>query len=187
MTARFPSLAPAVVALALVAACGQDDSALSSARAASREGGGEREHARKLLSTERFAGLVRPYTGATNAIRGVAGGGLPWVFDEIEARLSSDGMFRVKAEGLVIDPNDQTAKDRGVAGTNPSATMKAILSCQTIVNGAAQVVNVSTAAFPATPEGDVEIADTITVPSPCFAPIVFVTSGGGAWFAASGF
>lgn len=182
MNARIPA---ALFALALVAACGQDDSALSTATAASRDGA-EREHARKLLSTERFTGVVRPYTGATNAIRGVPGGGLPWVFEEIEARLSSDGAFRVKAEGLVIDPNDQAAKDRGVAGTNPAATMKAILSCQTVVNGAAQVVNVSTAAFPATPTGDVEIAETITVPSPCIAPIVFVTSGGGAWFAASG-
>ena len=31
------------------------------------------------------------------------------------------------------------------------------------------------------------ISDTIVLPQPCIAPIVFVTSPGGAWFAATGF
>jgi hypothetical protein len=39
---------------------------------------------------------------------------------------------------------------------------------------------------PATTTGDAEIGAKVTLPSPCFAPIVFVTSGGGAWFAATG-
>jgi hypothetical protein len=34
--------------------------------------------------------------------------------------------------------------------------------------------------------GDAEIEDTVTLPSPCFAPIVFVTSTGNAWFAVTG-
>jgi hypothetical protein len=60
------------------------------------------------------------------------------------------------------------------------------VSCQTIVDGAAAVVNVSTDAFPATTTGDSKIEATVTLPSPCFAPIVFVTSPGDSWFAATG-
>jgi hypothetical protein len=33
----------------------------------------------KVLEFDTMAGVVRPFTGAANAIRGVNGGGLPWV------------------------------------------------------------------------------------------------------------
>jgi hypothetical protein len=45
---------------------------------------------------------------------------------------------------------------------------------------------VSTAPFPASATGDADINATVSLPSPCIAPIVFVTSPGGAWFAATG-
>ena len=34
--------------------------------------------------------------------------------------------------------------------------------------------------------GDAKIDAKVALPSPCFAPIVFVTSGGGSWFAVTG-
>jgi hypothetical protein len=72
-------------------------------------------------------------------------------------------------------------------GANPVAQFKAIVSCQTIgIGGTAAVANVSTAPVSATTTGDAEIDETIALPSPCFAPIVFVTSAGGAWFAVTG-
>jgi hypothetical protein len=40
--------------------------------------------------------------------------------------------------------------------------------------------------FPASPAGDSHIRDTVALPSPCVAPIVFVTSPTGAWFSATG-
>jgi len=33
---------------------------------------------RKVVDGKILAPVIEPYTGATNAIRGVAGGGLPW-------------------------------------------------------------------------------------------------------------
>ena len=39
---------------------------------------------------------------------------------------------------------------------------------------------------PRRPEGDARIRDVVDLPEPCIAPIVFVASGGGAWFAATG-
>ncbi len=47
---------------------------------------------------------------------------------------------------------------------------------------------VVTGAFPATATGDSKIEDTVALPSPCVAPIVFVGPGTGAvrWFSATG-
>ena len=39
---------------------------------------------------------------------------------------------------------------------------------------------------PATTGGDFETEAALGLPSPCIAPIVFITSPGGAWFAATG-
>jgi hypothetical protein len=51
---------------------------------------------------------------------------------------------------------------------------------------AAATVNVSTALAPASATGDAKIEGTVELPSPCFAPIVFVTSPGGMSFAVTG-
>ena len=47
-------------------------------------------------------------------------------------------------------------------------------------------MNVTTGDFPSTMGGDSEIEAALELPSPCIAPIVFVTSPGGAWFGATG-
>jgi hypothetical protein len=71
-------------------------------------------------------------------------------------------------------------------GTNPVAEFKAIVSCLTSSGGTAQTVNISTNTVPATPTGDARIREKVSLPTPCFAPIIFVTSPGGAWFAVTG-
>ena len=45
-------------------------------------------------------GVPRPYTGAANAIRGVPGGGLPWVVAFGKGKLSPDGDVDVLVKGL---------------------------------------------------------------------------------------
>ena len=65
----------------------------------------------KVLKFRTMVGVPRPYTGPANAIRGVAGGGLPWVIDSAKGELERDGEVEVKVDGLVIDPNDQAAID----------------------------------------------------------------------------
>lgn len=140
------------------------------------------------LRFERLVGVPRPFVGAAGAIRGVNGGGLPWVVRRGEARLDSDGTLRVEVEGLVIDPDDPTAQARGLGGTNPSAQFEAILSCETVQSGARTVVNLATDPFDASPRGDAETRQKLHgIPSPCLAPIVFVASPTGSWFAVSGF
>ena len=140
-----------------------------------------------IMEFDSMAGVPRPYTGATNAIRGISGGGLPWVINAATGELKQSGDLEVKVTGLVIDPNDPAAIAAGLAGKNPVASFKAIVSCQTVSAGAATVANVSTGLFPATGGGNAKIEAHLELPKPCIAPIIFVTSPGGAWFAATGF
>lgn len=142
----------------------------------------------KLLEFNTMIGVPRPYTGGTNAIRGVPGGGLPWVIAFGKGKVSPEGSVDVLVKGLLIDPNDPAAIAAGRAGTNPSPTFKVIVSCLSRdANGAAVTVNVSTGLFPADAEGNAHIKDSVALPSPCIAPILFVTSPTGSWFAATGF
>jgi hypothetical protein len=139
-----------------------------------------------------LVGNPRPFIGNANPIRGLGSGGLPWTLERGEARLSADGELRVDVEGLVFDPADPTVAGRGLGNTNPVAQFRAVLSCVTTgTGGVAGTVNLSTGLFPATSGlggGDARIREKLAgIPRPCIAPIVFVTSPGGAWFAITGF
>jgi len=144
-----------------------------------------------LFKFDELAGVPRPFTGTANPIRGVAGGGLPWVLDRGEARLDADGSLRVVVEGLVFDPEDQVVIDNGLANQNPVPFFKAIVSCLSVdTAGDAIISNVETGLFPATTglgAGDADIREMLALPDPCIAPIVFVTAPSGVWFAATGF
>lgn len=148
----------------------------------------------KVLEFQTMVSVPRPYTGAANAIRGVAGGGLPWVISSARGELGADGHLELQVTGLVIDPNDAAAITAGVAGSNPIPNFRATVSCLSKdAGGAANIVNTTTGLFPATTGpasgggGSARIEAFVNLPQPCIAPIVFVTSPAGAWFAATGF
>ncbi len=142
----------------------------------------------KILEFDTMVGVPRPYTGATNAIRGVPGGGLPWVVSSVEGELKASGELEIQVFGLVFDPNDPDVIARGIGGTNTVPNFKAIVSCLSKdANGNPTTVNVSTGLFPADSAGNSKIEAQVSLPQPCIAPIIFVTSPGGAWFAATGF
>ena len=140
-----------------------------------------------ILEFNTMVGIPRPYTGSANPIRGINGGGLPWVIGSANGELKANGKIEVNVRGLVIDPNDPAAIASGRAGTNPSPSFIAIVSCLSKdASGAATTINVQTGPFPATSTGNSKIEDTVSLPQPCIAPIIFVASPGGAWFAATG-
>jgi len=142
----------------------------------------------KIMKFDTMVGVPRPYTGATNAIRGIPGGGLPWVVGSAEGNLKASGKLEITVTGLVIDPNDPGAIAAGRGGTNPSPSFKAIVSCLSKdAAGNPTTVNVSTGNFPADASGNSTIETRVTLPRPCIAPIIFVASPAGAWFAATGF
>lgn len=141
----------------------------------------------KILEFDTMVGVPRPYTGSTNAIRGLSGGGLPWVVGAAHGELTVSGHLEVTVQGLLIDPNDPAAIAAGRAGTNPSPTFKTIVSCLSKDSaGNPMTVNISTANFPADAAGNSTIEAQVALPQPCIAPIIFVTSAGNAWFAVTG-
>lgn len=141
-----------------------------------------------MLEFETMFGVDGPFLGQINPIRGINGGGLPWVLEEGEGRLRADGKLSVKVRGLIIPASAPST----AAGTNPAPFFLAAVSCMTTDGG----MNILTQNVFTTPEettmlgdprnGDANIKAMVTLPSPCIAPIIFVTSPGGAWFAVTG-
>jgi hypothetical protein len=133
-----------------------------------------------ILEFGTMVGVPVPYTGATNAIRGVPGGGLPWAIGSANGELNSRGKLEITVRGLVLAAGANTGK-------NPIPNFKAIVSCQsTDASGNPTIINVSTGLFPADTKGNSQIEATVSLPKPCIAPIIFVTSPTGSWFAATG-
>ena len=138
-----------------------------------------------ILKFTTMTPVTGPYVGAANPIRGVPGGGLPWIITAGNGALKSDGHLLVHVRGLVLA--DQDPVPPALQGTNPVPGFEAIVSCQTIsATGAATLTNLSTAAFPASAAGNSDINATVSLPHPCIAPIVFVGSSTFGWFAATG-
>jgi hypothetical protein len=155
---------------------------------------GNRDREKTILEFETMTGVPRPYTGSVNAIRGVAGGGLPWVVSSAKGELDTNGHLEVKVTGLVLDPNDPGVIQAGLAGQNPVGAFAAVVSCLSKdMAGAPSTVNLMTQTFPATTGpasaggGNARIEAFVQLPKPCIAPIIFVTSPTGSWFAATGF
>jgi hypothetical protein len=122
-----------------------------------------------------------PFIGAAGAIRGVPAAPLPWMNHSVEGDLDANGQLDIDVDGLVL-ANDP-AVPANLRGTNPVPSFAGIVSCISSV----ATVTVTTANFTATPAGNAHIHQKLTLPSPCVAPIVFVTSpNGGVWFAVTG-
>jgi hypothetical protein len=133
-----------------------------------------------ILEFKTMVGVSGPFVGP-NAIQGIVGGGLPWAIASGKGELKADGKLEVKVRGLVLSAGP-------LSGTNPVTTFRAVVSCQTIdAAGQPAVANVSTGEFPANNAGDSDIEAMVMLPTPCVAPIVFVTNPALRWFAATGF
>jgi hypothetical protein len=150
-------------------------------------GGHDRHGQATVLQFETMTPVTGPYVGAANPLRGVVGGGLPWVLTSGTGSLRRDGRLFVRVRGLVLAR--QAPVPPALRGTNPFTAFRALVSCQSIGTGnTATVANVSTGDFKANSRGDSTIHARISLPRPCVAPIVFVTgpTGTDAWFAVTG-
>jgi len=150
---------------------------------ATNSGTSGRDDGGTVFEFNQLTPVVPPFTGLTNPIRGIGGGGAPWKIDSGRAELNANGEIEVRVRGLVLVGT----------GTNPIPNFAVILSCQSKdAVGAPAVVNLVAGITPATTTGDARFEGTVTPPSPCIAPIVFVsipatTTAPARWLAASGF
>lgn len=133
----------------------------------------------KVLKFDTMAPVVSPFTGSTNPVRGINGGGVPWRLASAHGELKADGKLEIKIEGLVI----------AASGMNPISAFRGVVNCLTPASPTTGV-NLVTDPAPATTAGDAKIKADLALPTPCIAPIVFVTNGTGpppgAWFAITG-
>lgn len=133
----------------------------------------------KILEFDTMVGNPPAFIGATNPIRGINGGGASWTVGSASGELKASGKLEIKVQGLVL----------ATTGSNPSATFRGLVSC---LKSDGSFQNILTDPFPATTGlasaggGNATIEANLTLPHPCIAPIIFVTSGGGSWFAATG-
>ena len=137
-----------------------------------------------ILKFDVMTPVTGPYTGTSNPIRMVNGGGLPWIITSGTGSLKRDGRLQIHVRGLVLAFD--SAVPANLRGTNPIPFFEGIVSCQSITDGMATITNVATGEFPASMSGNADIRARVTLPQPCVAPIVFVASPTGAWFAATG-
>ena len=141
---------------------------------------------RDVLQFDTAFANVSPFIGAAGAISGVTAAPLPWhINGEVRGDLDANGELTVDVDGLVL-ANDP-AVPANLRGTNPVPAFAAVVTCRIPSGGTFTTTHVTTANFPATPEGDAHIRAVLTLPSPCVTPYVFVTSpNGGVWFAVTG-
>jgi hypothetical protein len=140
-----------------------------------------------VLKFSTMTPVTGPYVGTANPVRGVAGGGLPWILTAGTGSLKRDGHLMVRVRGLVLAR--QASVPPALQGTNPFPDFRALVSCQSIGAGnTAAITNISTGDFAANAAGDSTINTRVSLPKPCIAPIVFVTgpTGTDAWFAVTG-
>lgn len=138
------------------------------------------------LEFDTLVGVSGPFLGSANPIRDVSGGGLPWVLDSGHGELRGDGSLFVEVEGLIIP-------ESAGQGFNPAPFFRAAVSCLSVDEGGLPVSRTvltenGAEVMKGDPRnGNARIEAQLTLPNPCIAPIVFVTSPTGSWFATTGF
>lgn len=138
----------------------------------------------KILEFDTMVGVPHSLVGsqAAAAFRGVNAGGLAWTLTAAHGELTASGHLEIEVTGLVFAEGPNT-------GLNTIASFGATVSC---IKSDGTVQNIRTATFPATQGpataggGNATIEANVALPQPCFAPIIFVTSPGGSWFAVTG-
>ena len=135
----------------------------------------------KILEFDTMVGVPTSLTRDLSNVplRGINGGGVAWTIADASGELKANGHLEITVQGLVV----------ASSGSNPSATFRGLVSC---VKSDGSFDNILTGPFPATTGlasaggGNAEIVADVALPQPCIAPIIFVTSGTGSWFAATG-
>jgi hypothetical protein len=124
-----------------------------------------------------FSPIVGSNPGVT--IGGVASGGAAWVVRHGSAILTDGGRIRADVRGLLLV---------STGTTGPVTQVAASVVCSDVVAATSKSVNLSA-------QGNAEISDRLTLPSPCFGPVVLIrvtgvnntpTAAPGPWIAITG-
>jgi hypothetical protein len=131
----------------------------------------EEIEAENILSFNGMMPVSGTFVGAD--LLGVPGAGKEWVLGSAKGSLKTDGSLHIEVEGLVLADS----------GMNPLQSFRGLAAC---FAADGTMSSVSTGDFPADADGNAEIKDMVMLPSPCAAPVVFVTTPDGNWLAVTG-
>jgi hypothetical protein len=128
--------------------------------------------------------FIAPLVGSNPnlQIAGLKSGGAPWVVRHGAVVLDDEGRIRADVRGLLLTSTGTTGPVTQVA-----ATVVCLETAGATVAGTSKSVNLSSA-------GNARIRDKVTLPSPCFAPVVLIQATGinnapitgGPWIAVTG-
>lgn len=137
-----------------------------------------------ILQWHSMAAVTAPFFSITvpfSPIDGVGGGNARWIIDKGWGSLKSNGELRVHTRGLILP-------DPPFNGQNTVPFFRALVKCRTVdASGAVVTVETFSENYPADTGGNSDLVTNITVPSPCYAPTVFVMHfAAPRWFATLG-
>ena len=141
---------------------------------------------RRLLGFQTMYGVEGAFLGASSAGSKRVGDERPWRVSEAQGSIDAAGYVHATIRGLVL-ANDPAVPPRK-RGRNDQPRFRLVLSCLTQdEDGVLVSTQISTRGFPATDRGDCEIDDSLRLPEPCVAPVLYVTGmDEGVWLAMSG-
>lgn len=128
-----------------------------------------------------IVGIPASFVGVT--VRGVSGGGFPWVAQG-RVELPSNGRLQADVDRLLL------AAGSAAGTTGPVTGVRASLTCESTN------VVATTDVFPLDSAGNAQIKQTLTLPSSCIGPIILIRVGStttspgplnGPWIAITGF
>lgn len=142
----------------------------------------DNDDARTVLRWRTMAAVQRPYVGAANPVDGFPGGNAQWTIRRGWGHLKTNGEVEIHVRGLILP-------EPPFNGVNTVPEFRGAVVCRSADSAGNPVtVQTFTGLFPASPEGDSDIEETISLPAPCFAPTVFVMHPSAVrWFAVTGY
>src|SRR5690242_19080626 len=101
-----------------------------------------------IMKFDTLTPVAGPDASSANTVRGIAGGGLPWMLKIGSGSLSRDGHLLVQLRGLVLASHPLVPVS--MRATNPFPAFRVVVSCLSIgADGTVSIANVSTGDFEA--------------------------------------
>ena len=113
--------------------------------------------------------VTGPYTRTANPIRGVPGGGLPWIITAGNSALKSDGRLLEHVRGLVL-ADQARFRPRCRAPTRSRSSTPSSAARPSAPPERPPSPTSAPPRFPASTVGNADINATVSLPHPCIAP-----------------
>lgn len=127
------------------------------------------------------------HADSATSVRGTPAGRLPWALDDGWSSIGEDGHLVARVRGLVLAHHELVPV--ALQGTNPFPWITIVVSCLALrPDSIADYVSIRTGEFEMTRSGNADIDARLSLPRPCIAPVVLITSPSGTsqrWLAAT--